>query len=51
METKFIEELFFKQIQNLTTRTATKSYNYQFSDGWVQKQEKNTYNTTRTRGY
>ncbi len=37
METKEIEQLFFKQIKNLTTRTAMRSYDYQFSDQWTRE--------------
>ena len=35
MDTKYIEQLFFKQVKNLTLKTAARSYDYQFSDGWV----------------
>jgi hypothetical protein len=35
MDTKYIEHLFFKQIKDLTLKTASQSYDYQFSDGWV----------------
>jgi len=35
METKFIENLFFKQIKDLTLKSAAQSYDYQFSDGWT----------------
>jgi hypothetical protein len=31
-----IEKLFFKQIKELTTKTMAQSYDYQFSDGWMQ---------------
>ncbi len=34
MDHKQIEELFFKQIKALTTRTINRSFDYQFSDGW-----------------
>lgn len=35
MDTKFIEQLFYKQIKDLTLKTAEQSYDYQFSDGWI----------------
>jgi len=35
MDHKEIEELFFKQIKNLTTKTITQSFDFQFSDGWT----------------
>lgn len=35
MDTKYIEKLFFKQIKDLTAKTVAKSFDYQFSDGWV----------------
>ena len=35
MDNKYIEELFFKQIKDLTTKTLAQSMDYQFSDGWV----------------
>lgn len=43
MDHKHIEQLFFKQIKNLTAKTVGKnlsnsfanSFDYQFSDGWV----------------
>jgi len=35
MDPKFVEQLFFNQIKTLTAKTIEKSYEYQFSDGWL----------------
>lgn len=38
MENKEIEQLFFNQIKNLTTKTTRntmRTYDYQFSDQWT----------------
>ena len=37
MNPKFIEELFFNQIKDVTLSTAQDSMDYQFSDGWINK--------------
>ncbi len=37
MDTKFVEELFFKQIKNLTAKTVEHSFDFQFSDGWSRR--------------
>lgn len=34
MSKEFIEELFFNQIKNLTTKTATQRFEQQFSEGF-----------------
>ncbi len=36
METKFIEQLFFKQMKDLTAKSVSNSFDYQFSGGWTQ---------------
>jgi hypothetical protein len=35
MDVKFIEKLFFEQIKQVTKKNLQKSYDYQFSDEWV----------------
>lgn len=37
MDQKMIEQLFFEQMKNLTRESLEKSYDYQFSDAWVDK--------------
>ena len=34
MDPKFIEELFFNQVKDLTARTATDAFDLQFTDAW-----------------
>ncbi|MGE0793396.1 MAG: hypothetical protein AB7V77_04440 [Candidatus Woesearchaeota archaeon] len=34
MDTKFIENLFFRQIKALTLKSC-ETYDYQFSDAWI----------------
>lgn len=37
---KHIEQVFFDQIKKLSVKSAMKTYDYQFSDGWVQEVNK-----------
>ena len=37
MDQKMIENLFFEQMKNLTQESLEKSYDYQFSDAWLDK--------------
>lgn len=37
MNQKHIEQLFFKQIKQLTAKTVAQSFDYQFSDGWSRR--------------
>lgn len=36
-ETKFIEQLFFNQIKDVTMKSAANSFDYQFSGDWTQR--------------
>lgn len=35
--TKFIEQLFFNQIKDLTLKSAANSFDYQFSGEWTRR--------------